>query len=74
LRAPFVYFFFFFVKHPEASRSSIKRILEIFAVSEEDRGRKEIGRREEVSVLYKDDTGNDAPGGRIHEMCVVSNL
>lgn len=28
----------------------------------------------EVSVLLKDDTGNDVPGGQIHEMQAVSNL
>jgi len=69
------------VEHPEASRSSIssRGILEIFAVSEKDRGEAERSRerrsgRREVSVLLKDDTGNDVPGGQIHEMQAVSNL
>lgn len=69
------------MEHPEAGRSSIKFPGNLGNLRGLGRGQggmqgeveRRSGRRE-VSVLHKDDTGNDVPGGQIHEMQAVSNL
>lgn len=71
------------MEHPEATRSSIKfpgNLGNLRGLEREQEGmhaaksRKEVEEGREVSVLHKNDTGNDAPGGQIHEMRTVSNL